>query len=103
MNGPYASERDAAAAAMPRAVRDLYATGQVRSGDPDRIVATTVMGHVAEVMAAAGVQLGAFVRRIVAWVCGFEPTTVQVFLGLIGRAYESGRRSAVTGSTGTGR
>lgn len=103
MNGPYATEKDAAAEAMPRAIRDLRVANRVRSGDPERIVATTVMGYLDDAMAAASVQLGDFDRRIVAWLCGYEPTTVQVVLGLVGRAFESGRRSAPTASTETGR
>jgi hypothetical protein len=92
-SGPYESEVEAAAEPMPRAVRDLHVAGRVRSGDPERLVATTVMGHAAETLAAAGVELGAFDRRIVAWACAtWEPTTVQVLLGVVARAHAAGRR-----------
>jgi hypothetical protein len=93
VNGPYQSERDAAAEPMPRAVRALHDDSRVRSGDPDRLVATCVMGHMADTLAAAGVELGAFDRRIVAWLCGYEPATVQVVLGLVARAHAAGREA----------
>jgi hypothetical protein len=38
----------------------------------------------------AGVKLGDFDVRVVEWLCGLEPSTVQVVIGLIGRAHEAG-------------
>lgn len=34
----------------------------------------------------AGVQLGAYDRRILSWLAGYEPETVQVVIGLVARA-----------------
>ncbi len=39
----------------------------------------------------AGVQLGDHDRHIVAWLCGWEPETVQVIIGLIARAHAAGQ------------
>lgn len=95
MSGPYTSEAQAACEPMPRAIRDLHDTGRIRSGDPDRLRATTVMNHTADALTAIGVELGAFDRRIVTWMCStWEPTAVQVVLGLVSRAHVAGRRSS---------
>jgi hypothetical protein len=37
-------------------------------------------------LAAAGVQLGAYDHAIVDWLAGFEPATVAVIAGWVGRA-----------------
>jgi hypothetical protein len=37
-----------------------------------------------------GVELGAFDVRILHWLAGYEAATVQVVIGLIGRAYAAG-------------
>jgi hypothetical protein len=36
------------------------------------------------------VRLGAYDRRILAWLAGWEPDTVQVVVGPIGRAAQGG-------------
>lgn len=41
--------------------------------------------------AAAGVELGAFDRRVLAWLAGWEPDTCAVVAGLVTRAYAAGR------------
>lgn len=38
----------------------------------------------------SGVELGAFDRRILSWLAGYEAETVQVVVGLVERAYEAG-------------
>ena len=40
--------------------------------------------------ALAGVELGAYDKRIIAWLAGYEPATVAVVCGLISRAREAG-------------
>jgi len=40
---------------------------------------------------AAGVELGAYVRRIVAWLSGWEPTTCAVVAAMISRAADGAR------------
>jgi hypothetical protein len=47
-----------------------------------------------QALAAAGVELGAYDERILGWLAGFEPATVAVVAGLIGRAYQAGLRAA---------
>jgi hypothetical protein len=42
--------------------------------------------------AAAGVTLGAFDRRILGWLAGWEPTTCAVIAGLITRAAAAGQK-----------
>lgn len=42
-----------------------------------------------EACAAAGVHLGAYDRRVLAWLSGWEPQTVAVVVGIILRACES--------------
>jgi hypothetical protein len=92
--GPYATEAQALAAPLPRAVAGLHDAGRVRSGDPDRTVHTTKLAALTGACEAAGVELGDFDRRIVGWLAGYEPATVQVLIGLIGRAHTAGQRAA---------
>lgn len=41
--------------------------------------------------AARQVRLGAYDRRIIGWLAGWEPPVVQVFAGLVDRAYQAGQ------------
>jgi hypothetical protein len=43
--------------------------------------------YVTDALAAAGIELGAYDERIAVWLAGFEPETVQVVTGWIGRAH----------------
>ncbi len=90
MNGPYATEAAVLAEPMPREIRALHDAGDVRSGDPDRIAAKTAWRHLHAACRDAGVELGDFDRRTLAWLCGWEETTVQVVIGLIVRAHAAG-------------
>ena len=94
MTGPYRYEQDAAAEPMPQAVRALFHTGQIRPGDPERRVQATVLAAIEDACTVASLPLGDHDRRILGWLCRFEPTTAQVIVDLIGRAYQSGRRAA---------
>ena len=47
-----------------------------------------------ESLAAAGVELGAYDHRIVAWLAGWEPATCAVVAGLVSRAYAAGAERA---------
>ena len=89
--GPYGNEGEALAAPLYQEVNALHRAGRVRSGDPDRLVMGTVYRHIAEACDAAGVELGAFDRRTLAWLAGWEPSTVQVVIGLIIRAHAAGK------------
>lgn len=88
--GPYRSELDALAEPMPREVTALHGAGRVRSGDPDRLVRDTVLRHLLAACEAAGVEVGAFDRRILDWLAGWETSTCQVLIGLISRAHAGG-------------
>lgn len=89
--GPYENERQTYTEPMPQAVRQLHDTGQVRSGDPDRIVRDTVAGHLLRACDDAGVDLGAYDRRVLLSLSVGEKSTAQVLIGLISRAYAAGR------------
>ena len=47
---------------------------------------------------AAGVELGAFDRRVLAWLSGWEPETCAVIAGLVTRAYAAGRAAGKPGT-----
>lgn len=84
--GPYDTEGQAAAEPMPTAVAELHATGRATTH-------TTYMAKLEALHAActaAGVQLGAYDHHILEWLAGWEPTTVQVFVGIISRASQGG-------------
>jgi hypothetical protein len=88
--GPYASEEEMLREPMPQAVRHLHVSGQTRSGDPDRLVRTTVERHLLDACADSHVELGAYDRRILAWLSDTDYSAAQVVIGLIRRAYASG-------------
>jgi hypothetical protein len=70
--GPYETETEAHVAAQ-NGPADLYAALFTACG-------------------SAGVELGAFDLRILAWLARWEPAAVQVVVGLIARAYGAGFR-----------
>ncbi len=78
--GPYETERQAAGAA-----RHIY-------GSPPGTGAWTAGNYrlLCEALAAAGVGLGAYDHRILAWLAGFEPSTVAVVADWITRAHQAG-------------
>lgn len=88
--GPYNTLQGIYAEAMPREVRWLHDTNQVRSGDPDRLVRDTILGHMLVACEESGVQLGDQDRRTLSGFAGMEPHTAQVVIGLIRRAYAAG-------------
>jgi hypothetical protein len=88
-NGPYETEADALAGPLAREIRALHASGRVRSGDPDHLVSGTQYDYLMAACAAAGVELGAWDRRVLAWLANWEPAMVQVLCGLITRAADS--------------
>lgn len=85
--GPYENEREALAAPMPREVRALHDAGMVRSGDPARLGAGTALHHLEAACIESGVVLGAYDRRVLAWLADGETSTTQVVIGLIRRAH----------------
>jgi hypothetical protein len=92
--GPYETEQDAWSADMPRAVAELRAA---EGGVPEDRAQTLKAIRSAKIHAlvdacfAADVKTGAFDDKILRWLSGWEDATVQVMIGLIGRAYESGK------------
>ena len=86
MSGPFETEREARE--LP-AVQAVYRAFDADPGAGKMAPHTRQMLEAA--CAAAGVDLGAFDRRILTWLSGWEPTTVAVVVGLIARAHESGR------------
>lgn len=81
--GPYETERDAARAARAAGgpLRDGWS---ILSAEQNRQLLTQACD-------SAGVTLGAYDQRILAWLAGFEDTACGVIAGLIARAYAAGR------------
>lgn len=86
--GPYETETEAAAEALPREVRALYEAGQVYSGDPGGVVGGAQIRALNDVLERAGVELGAYERRVLEHYVGrmFDPTEAQALIAVIGRA-----------------
>lgn len=80
-DGPYETERQVS---ETPAVRAVYAEFDADPG-PGRMAAPNAR-MITSACDAAGVLLGAFDRRIVAWLAGWEPQTCAVIAGMIGRA-----------------
>lgn len=80
--GPYATERDTMASPLGAAIRVTRPElGSYRA---------IQMEHLRQACAGAGVELGAYDERILAWLATYEPATVQVVIGLISRAHAAG-------------
>jgi len=84
--GPYETAAEVRAEPL---VRDTYLITRA-GGDMDAENQRRLLAACQD----AGVRLGAYDRRILAWLAGWEPETVQVVVGLIGRAAQGGRQSA---------
>lgn len=88
-HGPFETEDEARAVPAVRAIYEAYRAGRglldcaplVRSG-----------------CEAAGVALGAYDERIVAWLGNWEPATCAVIAGLIRRAHEAGKAAGPDGA-----
>jgi hypothetical protein len=80
--GPYRTEGDTYREPLHVAWTALN-QGPVRSRD-------LKLDHLRQACADAGVELGAYDDRILTWLAGYEPSVVQVFIGLISRAYAAG-------------
>jgi len=82
--GPYETAAEARAEPL---VRDTYLITRA-GGDMDAENQRRLLAACQD----AGVQLGIYDRRILAWLAGWEPETVQVVVGLIDRAAQGSRR-----------
>lgn len=89
--GPYETEQQTWTEPMPKDLRALHYAGRIRSGDPDHVARDAVLRYLESACAESGVDLGAFDRRILAWLADGEDSTTQVVIGLISRAYAAGR------------
>lgn len=85
--GPYETESAAAAEPMPAAVRNLPDNRR-----PNRDSRDLQLSYLRGACADAGVELGRYDERILTWLANYEPAVVQVFIGLISRAYDAGLR-----------
>ncbi|WP_322770364.1 hypothetical protein [Frankia sp. Cr1] len=87
--GPYQTEAQARAEAMPRAVVALHAV--------NRMGGEAVLHHLLAACSAAGVDLGDYDSKILRWLAEmWETETVQVIIGLIARSHAAGRAHAAT-------
>lgn len=86
MNGPYETEADALAGPVRQEIRALHESGHHGNDEIGRVVIGAQLRHLEAACADAGVELGAFDRRILSWLAGYEASTVQVIIGLIARA-----------------
>lgn len=84
--GPYETDADALAGPVSREVDQLRAQARLSNEHEGQAVREAQLRHLEAACAAAGVELGAFDRRILTWLAGWEPSTVQVVVGLIRRA-----------------
>ncbi|SDH66854.1 hypothetical protein SAMN05421505_12010 [Sinosporangium album] len=91
MFGPYEDEHDTYGEPLNQECRALHAAGRVESGDPERLVSGTRARHLLAACEQAGVDLGAYDRQVVEWLAMWEPSTVQVMIGIISRAHQAGR------------
>jgi hypothetical protein len=80
--GPYGTEQQTYNSPLARAVQ---------AAEPGRGVSAQLnQDHLASALADARVTLGSYDVRILNWLIRFEPSTVQVVIGLISRAYAAG-------------
>lgn len=93
MSGPYNTEAQTWAEPMPQAVRALHDAGKVRPGDPDGLVRGRKVYALFLALEDAGVETGQYDNQVLGWLVDWEPSTVQVVIGLISRAYEAGRKA----------
>ena len=78
-HGPFESESQTLATPAVRAVYGAYEAGitSLRDGAADLLLSACEQ---------AGVTLGAYDRRILVWLAGFEPQAATAFAGVIVRA-----------------
>jgi hypothetical protein len=74
VTGPFETERQA------REATRQYPAGGAANGNPN-------LSILLDAVIAAGVPLGAYDRRILEWLAGWEPATCAVIAGLVTRAH----------------
>ena len=90
-HGPFETEDDARMTPAVRAVYQSYDHGQ---GPGDLSGAPLILAA----CEAAGVELGAYDARIIAWQGNWEPAMCAVIAGLIHRSHEAGKAAATKGA-----
>ena len=85
MNGPYETQREALDLPAVQAVYEAF-----RADPGVGRMAPHSLRMLEEACAAAGVGLGAYDRRVLAWLAGWEPQVCAVIAGLISRAHDAG-------------
>ena len=80
--GPFGTEREARVAAL------------ADTGPGDATLSAANRRMLDEACSAARVPLGAYDRRILAWLASWEPSTCAVITGLIARSYDAGAARA---------
>ncbi len=89
MTGPFETERQARELPAVQAVYDAFdrdpGVGKMAPHSHKMLIGACV---------AASVELGAYDRRIILWLSGWEPQTCAVIAGLITRAHKAGRSAA---------
>lgn len=88
--GPYQTEAQASAEAMPRQIAEIWEHGGVVSGDPDGVLRNVRYAGMVNACLGAGVELGKYDARILAWLSRGETEVCQVIIGLVARAYAAG-------------
>lgn len=94
-HGPYESEDDAR---MVPAVQAVYEAFDASPGAGR--MAPHNLAMLTAACEAAGIEMGAYDRRILAWLSGWEPQTCAVIAGIIRRAHEAAEPA--TRETGEG-
>ena len=84
--GPYETEAQARGNA---AVQEIHRAFRADPGMGK--MAPLSLALLTDVCTMAGVELGAFDRRVLAWLSSWEPEMAVVIAGLITRAHEAGR------------
>jgi len=102
-HGPYRTEAEALADAAPLIAAE-------RAVDPGNRPMTDAIRdarlqarirYLAHALVGAGVELGDFDRRIAAWLCDWEDSTLQVLVGWIERAHAAAHVSGPAASAET--
>lgn len=90
MSGPYETEAQARAGAIPQAVHELW--DRHFTPPTGEAAAEVVLGALRDACARAGADLGAYDTYVLACLARYaEPETAQVIADLIERAYAAGR------------
>jgi hypothetical protein len=90
--GPYNTESATYTSPLYRAWRDMPV-----QRDGGQAARDLQFDHLTQACKAAGVELGEYDTRILRWLAAYETASVQVVIGVIGRAYAAGIASTKPG------